>query len=214
MVGKITDRLKAFEKTLNSINNNNSNPPPPIKSWVSVTKKGLPNQVYRTTNKSPSEIVKIVNNTLASIKAKTADVNLVNIKGLARLPSGDLHFYTQSRFQSNWLWEHKHEWTALCDPTLITPPSSYQAILHSVPISFTPTNRATIAELCRENTINPIVVESTRWFGYPVENNQSHVSIVLNLKDKNLASKIAKGFLFYNGLPLNGAPYKKWLFIL
>ncbi|KNE91934.1 hypothetical protein PSTG_14678 [Puccinia striiformis f. sp. tritici PST-78] len=85
---------------------------------------------------------------------------------------------------------------------------------HSVPISFTPTNRATIAELCRENTIKPIVVESTRCFGYPVENNQSHGSIVINLKDKNLASKIAKGYLFYNGLPLNGAPYKKWLFIL
>ncbi|KAH9455295.1 hypothetical protein Pst134EA_022767 [Puccinia striiformis f. sp. tritici] len=102
VVGKITDCLDAFEKTLNSINNNNSNPPPPIKSWVSVTKKGLPNQVYRTTNKSPSEIVKIVNNTLASIKAKTADVNLVNIKGVARLPSGDFHFYTQSRFQTGY----------------------------------------------------------------------------------------------------------------
>ncbi|KNF05802.1 hypothetical protein PSTG_01199 [Puccinia striiformis f. sp. tritici PST-78] len=111
----------------------------------------------------------------------------------------------------NWLWEHKHKWTALCDATLITPPTSYQAILHSVPISFTPTNRATIAELCRENTINPIAVESTCWLGHSEENNQSHGSIVLNLKDKDLASKIVKGFLFHNGLALNGAPYKKSL---
>ncbi|KAI7949363.1 hypothetical protein MJO28_008184 [Puccinia striiformis f. sp. tritici] len=191
MVGKITDCPDSFEKLLNSVNNSNSNPPPPTKSWASVTKKGLPNHVVQTT---------IVKYTLGSINAKTADDSPVTVKGVTSLPSGDFCFYTQSRFQSNWLWEPKHEWTPLCDPALITPPSLYQAILHSVHIPFTLNNRATIAELSRENSINPTVVSSTRWLGYPLENKQSHSSNVLNIKDKNLASEIANSSLFYNGL--------------
>ncbi|KAI7952465.1 hypothetical protein MJO29_008096, partial [Puccinia striiformis f. sp. tritici] len=213
MVGKITDCPDSFEKLLNSVNNSNSNPPPPTKSWASVTKKGLPNHYviprpigfsnefkpafftirksvpssHLFQNKSPLEIVKIVKYTLGSINAKTADDSPVTVKGVTSLPSGDFCFYTQSRFRSNWLWEPKHEWTPLCDPALITPPSLYQAILHSVHIPFTLNNRATIAELSRENSINPTVVSSTRWLGYPLENKQSHSSNVLNIKDKNLA---------------------------
>ncbi|KAI7944162.1 hypothetical protein MJO28_011690 [Puccinia striiformis f. sp. tritici] len=159
--------------------------------------------------KSPKEITQIVNDVLADIGAKTDDGKPITIRGTARLPSGDFKFFTHTRFAANWLRENKHEWTSKCDPTLITPPSNFQVILHSVPISFTPSNRASISDLCRENSIDSNVVQSIRWLGHPVEDSKSHGSVVMNLRDKDLANKIAKGHLFYNCLPLIGAQYKR-----
>ncbi|OAV89214.1 hypothetical protein PTTG_07771 [Puccinia triticina 1-1 BBBD Race 1] len=104
---------------------------------------------------SPPEITKKVNDVLKDIEATTADGSTIKVKGVARLPSGDFKFFTQTRFAADWLLKHKHEWTHLCDPTLITPPLTFPVILHLVPISFTPSNKSTLAELCRENNIHP-----------------------------------------------------------
>ncbi|KAA1088446.1 hypothetical protein PGTUg99_028472 [Puccinia graminis f. sp. tritici] len=84
--------------------------------------------------KSPCEITKITNSVLLDIEAKTDDDVPIIIKGVATLPSGDFKFFTQSRFEAKWLLEHKHNWTHLCDPSLITPPSSFPVIVHSMPI--------------------------------------------------------------------------------
>ncbi|KAA1078056.1 hypothetical protein PGT21_027814 [Puccinia graminis f. sp. tritici] len=124
--------------------------------------------------KSPSDITKITNSILSSIEAKTDDNTPITIRGVATLPSGDFKFFTQSRFAAKWLLENKHKWTHLCDPNLITPPSSFPVIVHSVPISFTPSNQSSISELCKENNIDPKDVLSVRWLGNPTEKKQSH----------------------------------------
>jgi hypothetical protein len=159
--------------------------------------------------KSPCEITKITNSVLLDIEAKTKDYVPITIKGVATLPSGDFKFFTQSRFAAKWLLEHKHNWTHLCDPSLITPPSSFPVIVHSMPISFTPKNQSSISELCKENNINPKDILSIRWLGDPHSKKQSHGSLIINLYDKNLAQKVEKGGLFYKFLFLRGAHYKK-----
>ncbi|KAA1137402.1 hypothetical protein PGTUg99_008350 [Puccinia graminis f. sp. tritici] len=112
--------------------------------------------------KSPSDITKITNTILSEINAKTEDDTPIAVKGVATLPSGDFKFFTQSRFASKWLLEHKHEWTSLCDSSLITPPSTFPVIVHSVPISFTPLNKSSVSELCKENDIDPKIVHTVR----------------------------------------------------
>ncbi|KAA1071350.1 hypothetical protein PGT21_004617 [Puccinia graminis f. sp. tritici] len=159
--------------------------------------------------KSPSDITKITNTILSEINAKTEDDTPIAVKGVATLPSGDFKFFTQSRFASKWLLEHKHEWTSLCDSSLITPPSTFPVIVHSVPISFTPLNKSSVSELCKENDIDPKIVHTVRWLGNPETNKKSHGSLIINLLDKNIAQKIERGGLFYKFLFLRGAHYKK-----
>ncbi|KAA1092419.1 hypothetical protein PGT21_002080 [Puccinia graminis f. sp. tritici] len=159
--------------------------------------------------KSPSDITKITNAILSEINAKTEDDTPIAVKGVATLPSGDFKFFTQSRFASKWLLEHKHEWTSLCDSSLITPPSTFPVIVHSVPISFTPLNKSSVSELCKENDIDPKIVHTVRWLGNPETNKKSHGSLIINLLDKNIAQKVERGGLFYKFLFLRGAHYKK-----
>jgi hypothetical protein len=146
---------------------------------------------------SSPEITTKVNRVLQEIKSKTNDGLAVTVKRIAQLTLGDLKFFTQSRFASNWLLEHKHEWTHLCDPSLITPPSTFPIILHSIPISFTPLNKSSLSELCKENRIHPDNVLSACWLGNPQDNKKSHGSIIVNFWNKNLARKIEKKVVFF-----------------
>ncbi|OAV89487.1 hypothetical protein PTTG_10281 [Puccinia triticina 1-1 BBBD Race 1] len=236
-VEKITKRLDSMEKSINSVvhpepKNGPSwasaakknaaviphsvvaRPPPSnrvlneFKPAFFVIRKSIPNS-RPFFQMSPLEIINKVNDVLKDIEAVTMDGSNIKVKGVARLPSGDFKFFTQTRFAANWLLEHKHEWTHLCDSTLVTPASTFPVILHSVPISFTPSNKSTLAELCRENKIHPDHIHSARWLGNPQASKKSHGSLIVNFFDKDLARKIEKGSLFYNYLPLTGAHYKK-----
>jgi hypothetical protein len=100
---------------------------------------------------SPDHLTKKVNRVLREIYAKTLDGTPIIIKGSAALPSGDFSFFTQTWFAANWLLKNKHSWTHLCDPNLITPPSTFPVILHLVPTTFTPSNPSSISDLCNEN---------------------------------------------------------------
>jgi hypothetical protein len=239
MVEKITARLDSFERSLNSVVHPSSKPssswapvpkkgippkptspeivtrPPPsnrilneFKSAFFVIRKSVPDS-RPFFQMSPSDITAKVNKVLKENEAKTDVGSEISIKGVARLPSGDFKFFTQTRFFANWLLEHKHEWTHLCDPTLITPPSTFPVILHSVPISFTPTNPSSLADLCKENHIHPAHIHSARWLGNPQANKKSHGSLIVNFREKELAKKIERGSLFFNSLCLTGAHYKK-----
>ncbi|OAV95486.1 hypothetical protein PTTG_26629 [Puccinia triticina 1-1 BBBD Race 1] len=237
MVEKITQRLDSFEKLLNSVVHSKpkmnlswalttkkytptiskmpiAHPPPSnrvlneFKPAFFIICKTIPDS-RPFFQMSPPEITKKVNNVLKDIDAVTADGSSISVKGVAQLPLGDFKFFTQTRFATNWLLEHKHEWTHLCDPTLVTPPSTFPVILHSVPISFTPNNKATLAELCRENRIHPDHIQGARWLGNPQANKKSHGSLIVNFFDNDLARKVEKGSLFFNYLPLTGAHYKK-----
>ncbi|KAA1117536.1 hypothetical protein PGT21_013610 [Puccinia graminis f. sp. tritici] len=134
----------------------NRPPPPPnrvlneFKSAFFIIRKTIPDS-RPFFQLSVSDITDRVNKALKDIEAKTDDGSSISVKGAARLPSGDFKFFTHTRFAANWLLEHKHEWTHLCDPNLITPPSTFPAILHSVPISFTPSNPSSLADLSLQN---------------------------------------------------------------
>jgi hypothetical protein len=158
---------------------------------------------------NPDQITKKVNQVLSEIKDKTLDGTPIAIKGSATLPSGYFKFFTPTCFAANWLLENKHMWTHLCDPNLITPPSTFPVILHSVPTSFNPANSATIQDLCNENNIDKKEIHSVRWLGNPVSNKQTHGSIVIHLLNKDLSKKIEKGSSFFFGLCFAGAHYKK-----
>jgi hypothetical protein len=239
LVEKITVRLDSFERSLNSVVNSSSKsssawvsvkkkgaptipipqsivsrPPPStrilneFKSAFFVIRKTTPDS-RPFFQLSVSDITDKVNEVLKDIEAKTDDGEPISVKGAARLPSGDFKFFTQTRFAANWLLEHKHEWTHLCDPSLVTPPSKFPVILHSVPISFTPTNPSSLSDLCKENHIHPEHIHSARWLGNPQANKKSHGSIIVNFREKELAKKIEKGSLFFNRLCLTGAHYQK-----
>jgi hypothetical protein len=158
---------------------------------------------------TPDQITKKVNQVLREINAKTLDDTPIIIKCSATLPSGDFKFFTQSRFASNWLLENKHTWTHLCDASLITPPSTFPVILHSVPTTFSPSNPASIQDLCNENDIDKKEIHTMRWLGDPVGKKQTHGSLVIHFLNKELSKKIERGNLFYFGLCFTGAHYKK-----
>ncbi|OAV85286.1 hypothetical protein PTTG_30640, partial [Puccinia triticina 1-1 BBBD Race 1] len=221
MVEKITQRLDSMEKSISSVVRSEPKNGPSWASTTKKNTPIVPHSVAvrsppsnRVLNEfkpaffiirksipdsrpffqmSPLEITNKVNEVIKDIEAVTADGSTIKVKGAARLPSGDFKFFTQTRFAANWLLEHKHEWTHLCDPTLVTPASTFPVILHSVPISFTPSNKATLAELCRENNIHPDHIQSARWLGNPQANKKSHGSLIVNFFDKDLARKIEKG---------------------
>ncbi|KAA1069526.1 hypothetical protein PGT21_027200 [Puccinia graminis f. sp. tritici] len=199
---KITSRIDSIEK---SINPPSSSKKISAAAWTSAVK----NKPTHVLAQPPSDITKITNAILSEINAKTEDDTPIAVKGVATLPSGDFKFFTQSRFASKWLLEHKHEWTSLCDSSLITPPSTFPVIVHSVPISFTPLNKSSVSELCKENDIDPKIVHTVRWLGNPETNKKSHGSLIINLLDKNIAQKVERGGLFYKFLFLRGAHYKK-----
>jgi hypothetical protein len=232
MMDKITSRLDAIERTMSKTvlptkpppstwssivkktnpqpNNNIVRPPPSVrvinefKPSFFIIRKMVP-EVQAFAQKSPAQITEKVNSVLSDMEAKTDDGTPITVKGAITLPSGDVKFFTPTRFATNWLLEHKHEWTHLCDPALITPQTSFPVIIHTVPISFTPSNKATIADLCRENNgMNSQSIQSMRWLGNPQANKKAHGSIIMNLLDKELAKKIEKGGLFFKG-----AHYKK-----
>ncbi|KAA1081221.1 hypothetical protein PGT21_031543 [Puccinia graminis f. sp. tritici] len=154
--------------------------PPPSKKIINelkpasfVIRKTVPDSLP-FFQKSPCEITTIANSVLLDIEAKTNDNTPITIKGVTTLPSGDFKFFTQSRFAAKWLLEHKHKWTHLCNPSLITPPSSFPVIVHSMPISFTPNHQSSISELCKENNIDPKDILSVCWLGDPHSKKQSH----------------------------------------
>ncbi|EFP90825.2 uncharacterized protein PGTG_16851 [Puccinia graminis f. sp. tritici CRL 75-36-700-3] len=237
MMDKITSRLDAIEK---SISKSTPTTKTPTANWSTIVKKShpVPNttiarappsvrvinefkpsfftirktvpEAQAFAQKSPAQIIEKVNSVLSNMEAKTEDGTPITIKGAISLPLGDIKFFTPTRFATNWLLEHKHEWTHLCDPALVTPQTSFPVIIHTVPISFTPTNKATIADLCRENNgMDSHSIQSMRWLGNPQANKKAHGSIIMNLLDKEIVKKIEKGGLFFKGLYFKGAHYKK-----
>ncbi|EFP79348.2 uncharacterized protein PGTG_05669 [Puccinia graminis f. sp. tritici CRL 75-36-700-3] len=237
MMDKITSRLDAIEKSMSKTvsptkpppstwssivkktsspaNNNIVRPPPSariineFKPSFFIIRKTVP-EAQAFIQKSPAQITEKVNSVLSDMEAKTDDGTPITVKGAIILPSGDVKFFTPTRFATNWLLEHKHEWTHLCDPALVTPQTSFPVIIHTVPISFTPTNKATIADLCRENNgMDTKVIQSMRWLGNPQANKKAHGSIIMNLLDKEVSKKIERGGLFFKGLFFKGAHYKK-----
>ncbi|KAA1070017.1 hypothetical protein PGT21_002459 [Puccinia graminis f. sp. tritici] len=136
MMDRITSRLDAIEKTMSK---SVLPPKPSPSTWSSVVKKTIPqpiNNIVRSppsariinefkpsffiirktvpeaqafAQKSPAQIIEKVNSVLSEMEAKTEDGTPIVIKGAITLPSGDVKFFTPTRFATNWLLEHKHE---------------------------------------------------------------------------------------------------------
>ncbi|KAH9452597.1 hypothetical protein Pst134EB_016550 [Puccinia striiformis f. sp. tritici] len=207
---KITARLNSIEKSINTGPTNNKEQT----FWATVTKKSIIPSTKRPTTRpppttrvinefkpsffiirktgadarpffqrTPKNIIEKVNSVLKEIEAKTDDGTPITIKGAVVLQSGD---------------------------SLITPQSTFPVILNTVPISFTPTHKSTIKELCEQNEgMKPELIHSIRWLGNPQEDKKKHGSLVMNLLDKDTCKKIERGGLFFDGLYFSGTHYKK-----
>ncbi|KNF04956.1 hypothetical protein PSTG_02009 [Puccinia striiformis f. sp. tritici PST-78] len=134
---KITSLLDSIET---SIVNKVVEPLPaksPMTSWATITKKNRVQTNPQSTIRSPppTRTMKKVNHVLTDLEAKLEDSTRVTIKGVVHLVSGDIRFYTQTRFATDWLLKHKHKWTHLCDASLVTPQMEFEVILNTVPLN-------------------------------------------------------------------------------
>lgn len=190
-------------------------PPPPNKivnlfkpSFFVIRKQPDSDPFYGMDNEN---IRQKVNKTLVGLNATTLAGEKVEVRGVAKLQSGDIKFYTASRTITSWCLTNKHSWTHLCDPELITKPSVFPVILHSVPAHFDLTNTDDITQLCNENNIEAKTISSARWLrkNIQLEKPKTHGSLVVNLLNKTLAGQIERGGLFFHSNFLKGAKYNK-----
>ncbi|KAH9821807.1 hypothetical protein DFH28DRAFT_883024, partial [Melampsora americana] len=188
-------------------------PPPPPKKLINEYKPSslVIRRLPDTTpfqNMTPPEITTIINKVLKDIEAKIDDEQIL-VKGVTRLQSGDLKIYAKSRTVTKWLFEHKHQWTHRADPLLVTPPSKYPVILHSIPTTFDPTNISFKTDLCQENGIDHTKIQNIKWLGRPKDDGKAHGSIIVILLDKEVAAKVERGGLFLKNMYLPGAKYNR-----
>lgn len=95
-------------------------------------------------------LVQKTNETLAAMDAKV-DRELVTVRGVAHLPSGDVSFYALNRQHQKWLMDNKHVWTKGVHPDLEASPSTYSVMVHGIPKSFDVTSKVAIACLASKN---------------------------------------------------------------
>ncbi|KAA1073022.1 hypothetical protein PGT21_050028 [Puccinia graminis f. sp. tritici] len=157
-------------------------------------------------NLSPMQIVTNVNQALSSINAKI-DNSPVQVQAVTRFPSGDVKFITKNRTMARWLLEHKHTWTHLADPNFKTPMATFTVMIHSVPVEFDTKNDNHLETLCTQNDIPPDMIDNMRWLGQPQKNGKTHGTLLINVKDKQLARDIERGCLIIDGIPLKAAKY-------
>ncbi|KAG0148874.1 hypothetical protein CROQUDRAFT_40591 [Cronartium quercuum f. sp. fusiforme G11] len=134
----------------------------------------------------------------------------IQVKGAARLPGGHVKLFTGSRSAAKWLVENRNGWSELADPDFVTSVAVTPVVLHAVPVLSNLETELFIETLVEQNVaVNEGDIHSFRWLGRPGEANKGHGSVVLDLKNKELARKIAKGGLFYNYEYLRGAKYDR-----
>lgn len=157
------------------------------------------------------EIRCAVNKALTILDAHTPDGGKIEIRGAMKMISGDIKFFTANRMMTSWLLNNKHKWTHLSDPALITRPTTFPAILHSVPSSFNVTTPTDINLLCKENNLDEKSIMNARWLrkNSDQEQTKTHGSLVINFLDRELSLQIERGGLFFKSNFLKGAHYKK-----
>ncbi|KAG0140538.1 hypothetical protein CROQUDRAFT_15967, partial [Cronartium quercuum f. sp. fusiforme G11] len=178
-------------------------------SWVII--RGIKSDRELFKDASPAKIVDDVNFALMNIDARLPDSEkTIQVKGAACLPGGHIKLFTASRAEARWILATRNAWSEMADPDFITSVAVQVVVLHSVPILSNLEAELFIESLVEQNSLvedNDIL--SFRWLGNPVEANKSHGSMVLNVKNKELACKIEKGGLFYNYEYSRGAKYNK-----
>ncbi|PLW05372.1 hypothetical protein PCASD_26777 [Puccinia coronata f. sp. avenae] len=132
---------------------------------------------------------------------------IIEIAGIAQLPSKDLIIFTATRPQAQWPLTNKHIWTELVCAELKTFPTRFPVILHALPTHFDPANPTHLQELGRQNRIDPSLIQSAWWLGDPVKKGKHNGSLVLHLLNKDIASKIEKTGLFLQNKLYRGAHY-------
>lgn len=132
-----------------------SPPPPPPRSFLS----GLSprrvvihlNPLNTTLKDIPAPaLVQKADETLAAMDAKF-NRELVAVRGVNFLPSGDVCFYAQNRQHQKWLMDNKHVWSKEVHPGLEASPSTYSVMVHGIPKSFDVTTKISIEWLASED---------------------------------------------------------------
>ncbi|PLW48204.1 hypothetical protein PCASD_03315 [Puccinia coronata f. sp. avenae] len=153
-----------------------------------------------------TEITAKINRALASINA-SVDSKIIEVAGIARLPSKDLKIFNSTRAQAQWLLTNKHLWTELVCTDLKTLPSQFPVNIHAIPTNFDQANQTDQQELGKHNQIDPTWIQSAQWLGDPVGKGKKNGLIVLQLPNKELAHKIEKNGLFLQNELYQGAHY-------
>lgn len=187
--------------------------PPPPNDHINLYK---PSQVVirAMKNKMPfkdltaNTIVERVNIALEKVKA-TVDDQPIKVKAAHVLPSGDIKFYTTTRKMAKWLLENRVTWSQLADPDLITHPTKYPVLLHAVPASAGVSSGVFQARLLDQNSLPSGSILDTQWLRDPKDTLKPHGTVVMNLSDKLLMSRIERCGVFHERQLLQATHYEK-----
>lgn len=187
-------------------------PPPPSNAVINAFR---PSQVVIRSVEGkkpfegikPTEIVLRVNEALAQLEVKLAG-RQVEVKGAATLPSGSIKFFTATRAEANWLLENRSTWTTLADPDMITSPAVFPVVVDSVPMDFFTRTDEVREILAEQNPIPADMIHSIRWLSKPHPEQRSG-SIIVNILDKELTSKMICGSVYFEGNSLRVRACKK-----
>lgn len=141
-------------------------------------------------------IVEHVNSALEKVKAMIDD-QPIKVKAAHVLPSGDIKFYTTTRKMAKWLLENRVTWSQLADPDLITQPTKYPVLLHAVPANAGVSSGVFQARLLDQNSLPSGSILDTQWLRDPKDTLKPHGTVVMNLGDKHLMSRIERCGVFH-----------------
>lgn len=124
--------------------------------------------------------------------------DLVTVRGVKYMPSGDVSFYAQNRAHQKWLMDNKHLWSKQFHPDLEATPSTYSVMVQGVPKTFDVTSKTLLARLASESNFKASEVARLRWMGSnsALEKKKKAGSIVISFLNEDLALRIERAGIF------------------
>lgn len=142
-------------------------------------------------------LVQKANETLEAMDAKV-EGELVTVRGVNFLPSGDVSFYAQNCQHQKWLMDNKHTWSKKVHPDLEASPSTFSVMIHGIPKSFNITSKVSIDRLASENKFQASEVARVCWMGSNLPSEKKAGTIILSFLNKDLALRIERSGIFNN----------------
>ncbi|PLW09465.1 hypothetical protein PCANC_21495 [Puccinia coronata f. sp. avenae] len=168
------------------------------------------NPANTTLKDIPSAVlVQKANETLLGLEAQV-DGEYVAVRGVSKLPSGDVSFYTKNKAHQKWLMDNKHVWSKVVHPDLEATPGTYSVMAHGVPKSFDIGRPTNLALLASKNNFQATDLAWVRWMVSDETLTKKAGSLVLAFTNKDLAYRVEKSGIFLNYDYHRTEQFKPW----